>query len=151
MSAEKILKTYFFHRGLTLDLLEILEESDLNFSPGGKVTTWGEQFLHMGRVQKDYMDALSSLSIKFRGDSLAPENLTIPDIINEYKNLDKELVKEVNTFDRNKKIDWYGNGVTIEEHICYLSEHEVFHHGQWATFLNILKRPFPKSWKAWGF
>ena len=63
--------------------------------------------------------------------------------------IDKEMLKLI---DENPKseIDWFGDKLSIENHINALIQHEILHHGELIVYVRILELNFPKSWNMWG-
>jgi len=48
------------------------------------------------------------------------------------------------------KIDWFGDKLSLENHINALIQHEILHHGELVVYARTLELVFPKSWNIWG-
>jgi hypothetical protein len=58
-----------FARGLTVDLLDSLDDAELNKTPAENLASFWKQFRHVGRIQECYQEALKTARIKFDYDN----------------------------------------------------------------------------------
>ena len=142
---------FSYHRRRTRDLLQLLSDADLSFSPGPDQSPFWKHFRHIGRVQENYTDALASKKIAFSPRTAHYSGGLKKDSLLTYlQELDKRMLALLKSADSNLVIDWYGESVTLEQHLIRLAEHEVLHHGQFILYMTSLKRDFPESWAVWG-
>lgn len=148
----KFLSNWSFTRSLSLDLLRSLDETQLNWSPGAGVGTFAKQFRHVGRVQENYIAAFdtgviqfSSVNAGYRGG-----DNDIDALCSYLTHLDNRLRARLETIDGGMTIDWFGEEVSLWEHLARLDSHETLHHGQWIVYCQLLGKPFPASWSVWG-
>ena len=137
-------------RKLTLDLIEAIPEEKLGFAVGKNMGSLGKQFRHIGDVQLCYSEAIKTRKISFsnykRDYSIENSKEKLKIFLEE---IDKEMLKLI---DENPKseIDWFGDKLSIENHIDALIQHEILHHGELIVYVRILELNFPKSWNMWG-
>lgn len=145
--------SWTFTRALTLDMLASLTDSDLLWSPAASNTAgaFWKQFRHLGRVQENYMDALDSGTITFSCDGKQYDGGASHKALRDYlTTLDDALFEKLETADGGDVIDWFGEEVSVREHLARLASHETLHHGQWIVYCRLLNKSFPKSWSVWG-
>lgn len=140
-----------FTRGLTLDLLEEMSESDLLFLPGQQLGAFWKQFRHVGRVQECYIDALSTGNIDFSPEGKSYDHGPSKEWLKAYlKRLDENLFELSQTVEWTAQMDWFGEKVNIFDHLMRMVMHETLHHGQWVVYVRLMNKPFPESWGVWG-
>ncbi len=139
-------------RGLTLDLLESLTESDLAYSPGGDLGPVWKQFRHVGSVHECYMEALITRQMRFEyRDKNFNAHPTKPLLLAYLRALNTEFIVTLDGLDWEQTICWSDEDrPTLFEHLLRLVQHETLHHGEWIAYLRLLNKTFPPSWKAWG-
>lgn len=142
---------WLFNRKLTNDLLIELTVQDLLFIPGEGLGAFWKQFRHVGRVQECYIEALTTKSINFTPEGKSYDKGPQKKWLMAYlEKLDTGMMELLPDLDWDGQIDWYGEQVNIFEHMLRLVSHETLHHGQWITYMKLLKKDFPDSWAAWG-
>ncbi len=141
-----------FARGLTLDLLESLGESDLAYTPGPGVGPFWKQFRHVGSVHECYMEALITRQMRFEyRDKNFQAEPSKPLLLAYLRALNTEFVITLDSLDWGATIRWSDDDrPTVFEHLLRLVQHETLHHGEWIVYLRLLNKPFPSSWQAWG-
>jgi uncharacterized damage-inducible protein DinB len=140
-----------FVRGLTRDLLESLEASDLAFSPGNHLGPFWKHFRHLGRVQENYLCALETGKIVFGFDGASYSGDASKKSLLDYLNhLDARLRQKLTTLDAAQKIDWFGSPTDTYPHLMRMADHEILHHGMFVVYMRLLGRKFPSSWAPWG-
>ncbi len=149
----EIVKTQWtFARGLTLDFMESLTESDLAYSPGGNLGPLWKQFRHVGSVQECYMEALITRQMRFeyrdKNFNAAPTKALL---LAYLRALNTELIITLDSLDWEQTIRWSGDDQPkVLEHLLRLVNHETLHHGEWIVYLRLLGKDCPESWRAWG-
>lgn len=141
------------HRQRTLDLIDCLSEEDLDFSPHSSITPFWKQFIHPGRVQEEYLEAMGQGKIQFHGDASSSYKggKSKTGILEYLSSLDRRLELISREASTNAQIDWFGEKISLRQHFHRMLEHEMLHHGEWVVFMRALGKPFPKSWSVWGF
>jgi len=137
-------------RQLTVDLLKELPEEHLDFSVGKNMGTIGKQFRHIGDVQVCYNEAIKTGKIdfdKYRRDySIESSRVKLLEFLEEVNGEMLRLIEE----NEGMTIDWFGEELSLEEHLKALIEHEILHHGELIVYIRVLGLKFPRSWGIWG-
>ncbi len=154
----RVLSSWRFYRSHTLDFLEILTEEEIRRKlPRPGLDTFGKHFLEMAEVQKSYVRALETGKIDFSvGNYDQPEIYdTKSKLRAHFKKMDDYMVKVLeNVEDVDREIDWElgKENPNILEHLQFLIQHEILHHGQLIAFAYVCDFPIPKSMvKTWAF
>lgn len=157
-SLRRILSGWRFYRSHTLDFLKILTEEEICYKfPRPGLDTFGKHFLEMAEVQKSYIKALETGKIDF-----SVGNYDQPEIYRKksklrahFKIMDRYMVKVVKSVkDVNVKIDWRlgKENPNVLEHLQFLIQHEILHHGQLVAFAYLFSLPIPESIvRNWAF
>lgn len=150
---QETIENFKSHRKRTLDLIDCLAENDLDFAPYPSVTPFWKQFIHLGGVQEEYLEAVGTGKIQFRGDASSSYQGGKSKVgIREYlSSLDRRLELIFREAKTNTQIDWFGEKISLRQHFHRMLEHEMLHHGEWVVFMKVLGKSFPKSWSVWGF
>lgn len=154
----RILSRWRFYRSHTLDFLEMLTEEELCYKlPRPGLDTFGKHFLEMAEVQKAYIKALETGKIDFSvGNYDQPEIYKKKSKLKAHlKKMDDYMVRTLKGIkDVNKEIDW-GLGKenpNVLEHLQFLIQHEILHHGQLVAFAYLFSLPIPESIvNTWAF
>lgn len=157
-SLGRVLSSWRFYRSHTLDFLEILTEEEICYKlPRPGLDTFGKHFLEMAEVQKSYTKALETGKIDF-----SVGNYEQPKIYKKKSKLRAHFEKMddymVRTLERikngSREIDW-GLGKdnpNVLEHLQFLIQHEILHHGQLVAFAYLFNLPIPESIvNTWAF
>src|SRR3989338_2316659 len=137
-------------RQLTLDLLETIPEEKLDFAVGKNMGNLGKQFRHIGDVQLCYSEAIKTEKISF---SNYKKDYSIENSKEKLKSFLKEVDKQMlKLIEKNPQviIDWFGDKLSLENHINALIQHEILHQGELIVYVRTLELAFPKSWNIWG-
>ena len=151
---KKFSNSWKFHRKQTLDLLKAASESNLSFTPGKNLGTLAKQFRHLANTQNCYLKAINIRKVDFSKKIYGKEFDSKIKLIQILKTEDQKLMrvlKKLKADDWNEIILWGGeHNPTIFEHMLWLTDHEVMHHGQLIVYWKLLDNKFPKSWEVWG-
>lgn len=149
--AERFEGAWRFARGLTLDLLDCLDQSELLFTPGKGLGPLWKQFRHVGRIQECYMRAVQTGIISFASPIGRYAGGVCPQTLAAYlRELDMELHALLNAADWDRAVAWGDERIDLYEHLSRLAHHETLHHGQWIVYMRLMGKPMPPSWRAWG-
>jgi uncharacterized damage-inducible protein DinB len=145
------IESWKLFRNLTYDLLESLPESMLKTTVGKNMGSIGNQFRHLGDVQICYNEAIKNCKMDFSklSKDYSIENSKIK-IRHFLEDIDKQTYKLIE-IKNNVEIDWGYTRVSINEHLNFLIQHEILHHGELIVYIRSLDLRFPKSWEEiWG-
>jgi uncharacterized damage-inducible protein DinB len=150
-SVANALNNFFYHRERTSDLLATLSETDLAHVPTSDHGPLWKHFRHLGRVQENYIQAMKTGRVQFSPKAAHYNGgASSQSLLTYLKSLDEILKQAISEFNLEQKINWFGESVSLDQHIQRLIEHEVLHHGQFVVCLKLLKKDFPGSWAVWG-
>src|SRR5438046_1310552 len=135
-----------FTRGLTLDLLGSVVTDALLYSPGADLGPMWKQFRHVGRVQENYVEALTTGRIRFDWTNTYRGGPSTEALGEYLRAVDERLEAALRTTDEGLEIEWDGERLSIEEHLARLVAHETLHHGQWIVYVRLMGGAFPPSW-----
>ena len=155
---QKILRSFSFHLGLSMDVLQSLGEEQLGLTVGKNMGTIGEQFRHIGRVITQYTEAIENKRIDKTKeypnvDIAKSKKELIAYLDGAYKRLES-LLGSMNEEELiNLVIDWSywkDKPMGIVPHLAALINHQSLHNGELIVYLKAHEISFPSSWKAWG-
>jgi uncharacterized damage-inducible protein DinB len=140
-----------YDRKLTYDLLDSLDDQELSFSPYHDLGPFWKQFRHLGRVQENYLNAISAKQIEFSTDIAGYTGEASSKSLKQYlKLLDTSLAEKLKQTDPAVMISWFDEKIDLYEHLRRILCHEVLHHGQWIVYIKMSGKTFPSSWSTWG-
>ncbi|MFX1316573.1 MAG: DinB family protein [Promethearchaeota archaeon] len=148
---ESRMEIWKLFRKLTYDLLESLSEKMLSKTVSKNMGSIGKQFRHLGDVQLCYNEAIKNGKIdfsKYRRDySIENSKLKLKQFLGK---MDEEMYLLIEK-NKNVEIDWGFAKVSLVEHMNFLIQHEILHHGELIVYMRSLELRFPKSWEdIWG-
>lgn len=144
-------KNWLYDRQLTCDLIDCLSAKDIYFSPCPGLGPFWKQFRHLGRVQENYLEAISSGQIEFSTKNPTYAGGADGEKLKAYlKELDVRQSDLLQKTDPFTKISWFGEEVDMYEHMRRMHNHEILHHGQWIVYMKLAGKAFPDSWSVWG-
>ena len=154
---ERALAAWGETRKHTYDLLDVLtDEQPLESFPRPLFNSFGKQLQELGVIQKAYANAIrtghvdySEMAFEFDNDMIISKT-KLREFLEE---MDTEFVDVVRGSDPYKEIDWgLPSNPILLEHVYWLLQHEVLHHGQLAAYCYLLNIDLPTSWiEAWAF
>ena len=155
---QRVSSSWRFYRSHTLDFLEMLTEEEICYKlPRPGLDTFGKHFLEMAEVQKSYIKALETGKIDFSvGNYEQPEIYEKKSKLRaHFEKMDDYLVRTLERIkDVSREIDW-GLGKdnpNVLEHLQFLIQHEILHHGQLVAFAYLYSLPIPESIvNTWAF
>ena len=137
-------------RQLIMALLDAVLEEKLTLTVGKNMGSLGAQFRHMGSVQACYSKAIQTGKIDFKYE----KDASIENSKEKLKSFLEETTKEMlDLVEKNPqaKINWFGEELSLENHLVGLIQHEILHQGELIVYARTLEIPFPQSWSLWGF
>jgi len=155
---QRVSSSWRFYRSHTLDFLEMLTEEKICYKlPRPGLDTFGKHFLEMAEVQKSYTKALETGKIDFSvGNHEQPKIYKRKSKLRaHFEKMDHYMVRTLERIrDVSREIDW-GLGKdnpNVLEHLHFLIQHEILHHGQLVAFAYLFSLPVPESIvNTWAF
>lgn len=133
--------------GMRIQLLTILSDADLAFSPGGQAMTFGALCRQMGEIEHSYIQSLKTLKQEWSYHH--PEGEVANDVARLkawFQTLDDEMQATITTFwdeDGKKTIDRGGGMVTVEFQLeVYLQAILIFL-GKATIYLKVMNKELP--------
>src|SRR5439155_3629891 len=136
-------------RGMRLQLLDILSNADLAFSPGGQNMTLGALVRKMGDLEYSYIQ-----SLKTGVRDLSPHNTEaglesdITRLKAWFQALDEEMQTTISAFsneDLKKTVKRGGFNSTVEREIDHYGEAVLIFFGKATIYLKAMNKPVPES------
>ncbi len=122
-------------------------------SPSSHLSPLWKHFRHLGRVQEDYLLGLILRKIDFDVNQGTFSGDPTRERLQDYlSSLDRRMYERISDLEKNStfEVDWFGEQKSVGQHLMYLSDHEVLHHGQFVVYQKLQGWQFPKSWATWG-
>jgi len=136
-------------------LMDMLNDSDLAFAPGGSNPTLGELCKEMGEVEYCYIEALKTLSHdwSYRNSAAGLAN-SVDQLKAWYKKLDADLktvMDNLSDEDLNKMVA-RGTGeheMTVATDLHIYREALLIYYGKIAVYLKAMNKTMPQQWQGW--
>jgi hypothetical protein len=136
------------------DMLGVLNDADLGFSPGGSNLTLGELFRQMGEVEYSYLHGLKTLAQDWEyhntEDGLAASTSRL---LSWFHELDDELKTVVSAFsddDLAKEVTRAsGFAMPVEMSLDIYVQAVLIFAGKAVVYLRAMDKPIPKSVEDW--
>ena len=143
------------YQALRNQLMDILTDEDLSYTPGGKNPTLGALCQEMGEVEVAYIESFKTFTQDFSYRIEDPElECSVERLVTWFEALDQELMAalEALTEDdiQNRLVD-RGGGFTLPPAIqlhVYREALLIFY-GKASVYLKALGKPRSEQWQAW--
>ena len=143
------------YQALRNQLMEILEDEDLSFRPGGNNLALGELCRQIGEIEKSYIDSFKTFEQNF---SYRNQEAGLQDSVAQltiwFEALDKELKKTIEALSeetiQNRIID-RGGGFTVLPPIQLeiYKEALLIFYGKTNVYLKMMGKSLPEQWQDW--
>jgi uncharacterized damage-inducible protein DinB len=143
------------YQALRNQLMDILSDEDLEFSPGGENPTLGALCREMGEVEHAYAESFQTFEqdFSYRRDEPGLES-SVERLVAWFQELDGELKVAVEALSeddvQHKQID-RGGGFTLPPGIqlhVYREALLIFY-GKASVYLKAMGKPRPQQWQIW--
>ncbi len=136
-------------RGMRSQLLDILSNADLAFSPGGQNGTLGALLRKMGDIEYSYIQSLKTFKQdwSYRNTEAGLES-NIARLKAWFQALDAEMQATISAFsneDLKKTIDRGGFNSTVEREVDHYGEALLIFFGKATIYLKAMNKPVPES------
>ena len=136
-------------RGMRLQLLDILSNADLAFSPGGQNITLGALLRKMGDLEHSYIQSLKTFKQDWSyHNTEAGLESDITRLKEWFQALDDEMLDTISAFsneDLTKLVDRGGFNSTVELEIDHYGEALLIFFGKATIYLKGMNKPVPES------
>ena len=142
-------------QALRNQLMEILTDQDLGYSPGGESLTLGALCREMGEVQQAYISSFQTFAQDFGYRVEQPElEHSVERLQAWFQMLDRELRAALESLSeediQNRMIDRGGGFVVqpaVQLHIY--REALLIFYGKASVYLKALGKTLPEQWQSW--
>jgi len=135
-------------RDIRGQLLDLLRDADLTFTPGGDNVPLGVLLCRLGEVERSYINSLQTFrqdwSAHPADDELAG---SVPRLRAWYQTLDDELEATIAAFsdeDLGRLVDRGRLQATVERQIAIYGEALLLFYGKALVYLKALRKPVPE-------
>jgi uncharacterized damage-inducible protein DinB len=136
-------------RGMRSQLLDILSNTDLAFSPGGQNMTLGALVRRMGDLEYAYIQSLKTgrRDVSYHNTEAGLER-DITRLKAWFQALDDELLETLSAFSKEeltKRVDRGGFPSTVEREVDHYGEALLIFFGKATIYLKAMNKPVPES------
>ncbi len=136
-------------RGMRSQLLDILSNADLSFSPGGQNMTLGVLVRRMGDLEYSYIQSLKTgvQDWSYHNTEAGLES-DITRLKTWFQALDDEMLETISAFskeDLTKRVDRGGFNSTVEREVDHYGEAILIFFGKATIYLKAMNKPVPES------
>ena len=151
---KELLGNWKFAVGQRYELLSVLKDSDLAFTPQGseKFKDLQYQFACIGSTEKAYTEMIKnglkfdvSLFSKIKDDLVKLHTTT--ELKTKLEEIDRGFEDTIKNFSGDEVFDWGDTTSPVWRLITVLQEHERLHHGQLITYFTLADIEFPDNFK----
>jgi hypothetical protein len=140
--------------GMRTQLLDILNDTDLSFSPGGQNITLGELLREIGEIEYSYIQSLKTFKQDWSYRNTEPGlQKHISQLKSWYQVLDDEMKTTISALsdeDFAKTIDRGGGfAMPIELQLDVYLQALLIFFGKATIYLKAMNRPLPKQIQEW--
>lgn len=135
-------------------LMEILTDEDLGYSPGGDNPTLGALCREMGEVQQSYVTSFQTFEQEFRHRERLELEGSVERLSAWFNKLDRELKETLESLseeDLQSRVIDRGGGFVIPPTIQYHIYREalLIFFAKASVYLKGLRKTLPEQWQAW--
>ncbi|HSN76098.1 MAG TPA: DinB family protein [Anaerolineae bacterium] len=146
--------TFRMYQALRGQLLELLSDEDLRFTPGGQNPSLGALCVEIGEVQQAYnrsfMDGRIDFSYRNPEPGLAA---SVSQLATWYRVLDAELEAVISHLSeediKTRQIDRGGWSTTPLIQLEVYKEALLIFYGKVSVYLKAMSKPRPQQWREW--
>ena len=152
---EKFWGHFEMYKMLRPQLLEILSDEDLAFSPGGDNMTLGELYVELGETEMNYIESFKSFKMDGAAKNDDPLRISSVEKLTEwYDSLHAELkaaVEAISDEDAQNRLIYRGENFELPVHIqiSVLQEAYLIFYGKAMVYLKAMQKERPQQWTDW--
>lgn len=152
---EKFWGHFEMYKMLRPQLLDILSDEDLAFSPGGDNMTLGELCVELGETEMNYIESFQTFKMGGAAKNDDPSRAGSVTKLNEwYDTLHAELkaaVEAISVEDAQSRMIYRGENFELPVHIqiSVLQEAYLIFYGKAMVYLKAMQKERPQQWTDW--
>ena len=141
-------------QALRNQLLALLNDEDLSYSPGGENPTLGALCREMGEVQQSYITSFQTFEQEFRHREQPELEGSVQRLAAWFTTLDRELkvtLESLSEEDLQNRVIDRGGGFVIPPTVQYHIYHEalLIFYAKASVYLKCLGKTLPEQWQTW--
>lgn len=146
---------FAMYQSLRNQMLDVLSDADLSFTPGGGNPTLGALCREIGQVERSYIDSFTTWTHSFNYADAEPGIETRVDRLKDwYAALDQELrasIEALSEDDLQQRTIDRGGGFVIPPRIQLeiYKEALLIFYGKSSVYLRLLGKPLTEQWQHW--
>ncbi len=146
--------TFRMYQALRGQLLELLSDDDLRFTPGGENPPLGALCVEIGEVQHAYIQSFMDWRMDLSYRNPEPElSESVSHLTAWYRVLDAELEAVISHLSeediKTRQIDRGGWSVLPLIQLEVYKEALLIFYGKVSVYLKALGKPRPQQWREW--
>lgn len=139
--------------GMRLELLAILSDADLAFTPGGQNTTFGALYRELGETEHAYTQSLKTLKHQWSYQQTETSGMSSTVQLKAwFHRLDNEMQEAMTAFsdeDVNRSIDRGGGAVSVEFQLDVYLQAVLIFLGKASIYLKAMNKPLSPSFQEY--
>jgi hypothetical protein len=141
--------------GMRTQLLDVLNDSELSFTPGGENPTLGAIFQEMANVETSYAESLITFTQRWTPqDSDAAHTISVEQLKARFTQLDQEMLEALATFSDNELTSKTvtrsdGGEVTVDFQIDIYGHALLIFLGKVVVYFKTMTKPRPEKIAVW--
>jgi hypothetical protein len=154
-----ILESYYpvfrLYQSLRSQMMELVDDKDLGFTPGQNNPPLGTLCLEIGEVEHSYIESFRTFRMDFTYRAEQPElERSVERLTHWYSALDHELEQAVSNLSQddidNRKIDRGGDFILSPQiQLEVYKEALLIFYGKSSVYLKALNKELPDQWRHW--
>lgn len=146
--------TFRLYQALRAQLMDLLVDEDLRFTPGGENPPLGALCVEIGEVEHAYIQSFVTFRIDFGYRNPEPALATsVSRLAAWYQELDAELEAAVAALSdeeiKTRQIDRGDWSTTLPMQLEVYKEALLIFYGKASVYLKALGKPRPPQWQEW--
>jgi len=146
--------TFRLYQALRAQLIDLLADEDLRFTPGGENPALGALCVEIGEVQQAYNRSFMDWRIDFSYRNPEPGLAeSVSQLAAWYRVLDAELEAIISHLSeeeiKTRQIDRGGWSVTPLVQLQVYQEALLIFYGKASVYLKAMGKPRPQQWREW--
>lgn len=135
------------------ELLAVLTDADLAYSPGGGNPAFGELCMRLGAAQHVYAESFRTFHADFDGFRVGPEMArSVKPLRHWFKTLDRALeaaLEDLTPANASRTVAREGEQVPLGTHLLVFHEALLIFYGKAFVYLQAMGKTMPAKWGAW--
>ena len=144
---------WFWHRRLTGELFDVLEDRHLGFAPGGPLPTLGKLCADMADTQVAYISSLETRSLDMEAPASSTPATNVAALRSHFGELDRQLNQALEAVTGDEvdtiRIQRDDEQIPIFMLMSSLVESLLIYHGKISVYARLAGVDLPASWSRY--